>query len=175
MWKQSYRLTKLFRNSDYKGPLKVALTIKSRIEKFKINLPLIQVLCNPGLKPRHWDSMNKILGIDITPNEQTSLKDILVNSKIIEKHLEKLAVVSEEASKEYALEQALKKMKADWELVNFVFMPYKETSLSLFASFDELQALLDDHFVKTTTMKNSPFVVPFEKEVNEWVADLVKN
>ncbi len=36
-----------------------------------------------------------------------------------------------------------------------------------------LQVLLDDHIVKTTTMKNSPFIGPFETEINAWDQTLV--
>ena len=174
MWKLSYKLTKLFRhNQEYNGPLKVALMIKSRLEKFKINIPLIQVLCNPGLKSRHWDSMNQVLNMSITPNEETSLKDLLKYSKLLEKNLEKLSEISILASKEYALEKALTKMKNDWENMNFTFVPYKDTDYHILSSFDDIQALLEDHIVKTATMKNSPFVMPFEKEVNSWANELV--
>lgn len=58
MWKTAYRLTKLFNHPDYKGPLKAAASIKGKLEKFKINMPLINTLCNPGIKDRHWDIMN---------------------------------------------------------------------------------------------------------------------
>ena len=172
MWKLSYRLTKMFNTVENKGPLKVALTIKNRIEKFKINLPFIQIFCNPGLKQRHWQSMNQALGIYITPNEDTSLKDFLEKSKIIEKNLDSLTAISEQARKEFALEQALKRMKNEWNNVTFTFIPYKETDFYLFSSFEEFQTLLDDQMVKTNTIKNSPFVMPFEKEVNFWINDL---
>ena len=44
---------------QHPGPLKAAATIKNKLEKFKINMPLINALCNPGLKTRHWDLMSK--------------------------------------------------------------------------------------------------------------------
>ena len=57
--------------------------------------------------------------------------------------------------------------------MSFNFVPYKESNLFILSSFDDVQALLDDHIVKTTTMKNSPFVVAFEVEVNNWDFELV--
>ena len=57
----------------------------------------------------------------------------------LEKHLDVLAGISSQASKEYALEKALKKMKADWENMMFQFVPYKESGVSILASFDDIQ------------------------------------
>lgn len=173
MWKLSYKLTKLFNHPEYKCPFRAAITIKTRLEKFKINLPVIQVLCNPGLKERHWKMMTEKLGIDITPKEDTSLKEMLKYDKHLEKHLEDLGEIAALASKEYALEQALKKMKNDWNAMSFNFVPYKDSNLHILSAFDDVQALLDDHIVKTTTMKNSPFVAAFEREVNIWDFELV--
>ena len=173
MWKISYKLTKQFRTADTKGPLKVAATLKARLERFKINLPLINALCNPGLNSRHWDEIDQLLDDDVLPNKETSLRELLKNSKLIEKNLDKLTEISELASKEHALEQALIKMKKDWESINFTLAPYKDTDVMTVLSFDEIQAILDDHLVKTNTMKNSPFVQPFEKLVIKWFNELV--
>ena len=64
-------------------------------------------------------------------------------------------------------------MKEDWQSVHFNFVPYKDTDLSILSAIDDVQVLLDDHIVKTTTMKNSPFIAPFEKDINEWDHTLV--
>lgn len=71
--------------------------------------------------------------------------------------------------------QAMEKMLADWDVLNFVFVPYKDTEVSIMGAPDDIQMLLDDHIVKTTTMKNSPFIGPFEAEVNDWDHKLVNN
>jgi dynein heavy chain len=106
MWKLSYKLTKMFTHPDCKSPLRAAITINSRLEKLKISLPCVQLLCNPGLKMRHWDLINKKIDVHITPDAATTLKVMLHHEKVIEKHLEDLNEIALLASKEYALEQA---------------------------------------------------------------------
>ena len=59
IWKTAYKLTKLFAHPDYRGPMRAAAKIKGRLEKFKIDMPLINTLCNPGIKDRHWEMMSE--------------------------------------------------------------------------------------------------------------------
>lgn len=69
--------------------------------------------------------------------------------------------------------QALKKMKNDWEVVEFNFIAYKDTGVHILSAIDDVQVQLDDHTVKTSTMKGSSFIGPFEHEINEWDQKLV--
>lgn len=76
---------------------------------------------------------------------------------------------------ELTVQQALAKMKSEWKMMNLNFVAYKETGVQILAALDDVQALLDDHIVKTTTMKNSPFIKPFEKDVTDWDHHMVHN
>ena len=38
-------------------PLKLAETALEETKEFKEHLPLVHVLCNPGLRQRHWDKV----------------------------------------------------------------------------------------------------------------------
>ena len=64
-------------------------------------------------------------------------------------------------------------MHTDWEAMRFNFVQYKETEVFILAAFDDVQVLLDDHIVKTTTMKNSPFIKPFMEDISNWDEKLV--
>ncbi|CAI9716307.1 dynein heavy chain 3, axonemal-like isoform X2 [Octopus vulgaris] len=112
------------------------------------------------------EEVDQEVGFDITPQEDTPLSEILKLD--LERYLDELSAISSQANKEFALEKALSKMKDDWENMAFNFSPYKDTELFILSAFDDIQALLDDHIVKTTTMKGSAFVGPFEKEIKEW-------
>ena len=51
-WRTMHKLQKSF--ADAISPRKVADFTKHKIDRFKNHLPVLQIVCNPGLKERHW-------------------------------------------------------------------------------------------------------------------------
>ena len=76
----AYRLSRLFSGPESRGPFRCAITLKTKVEKLRVHMPLMEALCNPGLKPRHWTQMSQRVGIDLTPHSEptpTTFADML--------------------------------------------------------------------------------------------------
>ncbi|XP_054642367.1 dynein axonemal heavy chain 7 [Dunckerocampus dactyliophorus] len=169
-WRALYKLEKGF--TDVPNALGLAIVMKEKVEDFRKDVPMVQVLCNPGLRDRHWEALSAIAGRSLhAGDEEACMSNFL--SMNMEEHLTQFEGISEAASKEYSLEKALEKMTTEWSDIVFKLLPYRETGTSILSSVDEVQMLLDDHIVKTQTMKGSPFIKPFEVEIREWEGTLL--
>ncbi|GFH11920.1 uncharacterized protein HaLaN_07505 [Haematococcus lacustris] len=64
--------------------------------------------------------------------------------------------------------QALDKMEAEWQGLEFRVLAYKDTGTFIIGGTDEVQMVLDDQIVKIQAMNASPFVKPFKDRASSW-------
>lgn len=108
----------------------------------------------------------------MTPDAGTTLAKIMQFG--LDDRLESFEIVSIGANKELALQTALASMIKEWEPIKFPVSLYKDTGISILSSLDDIQAILDDHIIKTLTMRGSAFVKPCEEEVRTFYEKLVR-
>lgn len=123
MWRTLYKLTKTF--VEHPGPKRVAENVKSRVEKFRQTLPVMKMICNAGMRERHWEVVGEIVGQKVLPEATASLAEMIEAG--LPRHAQKMEEISLVASKEHSLEQALSKMKSEWQDVHLTMVPYRET------------------------------------------------
>lgn len=63
---------------------------------------MVSILCNPGIRGRHWDQMSEIVGYDLTPDSGTTLRKVLKQN--LASYLEEFESISTAASKVRTLE-----------------------------------------------------------------------
>jgi dynein heavy chain len=106
------------------------------------------------------------------PDDELTLQSLL--DLDASKHIGQIKEICTKAEKEYSLEKSLKGMKEEWndsESCEFKLTEYKGT-FRIIGGIDDIITLLDDHMVKTQTMRQSLFIAPIEKEARMWEKQL---
>ena len=165
-WLRSARaLSKEFKD-EFPWVAKCASQLFVETSSFRENMPVIRSLASKALKERHWIDISNMMESTIDIDDELSLR-YLLDIGVIAK-MEDINTMCAAAEKEYALEKSLAAMKSEWSLVEFAMRSYKETGTFVAGGADEIMALLDDHIVKTQTMRGSPFIKPIEGSCRKW-------
>nr|CAD7457554.1 unnamed protein product [Timema tahoe] len=156
------------------APIKLCVKTLQHIKEFRQHVPLVGILCNPALTQRHWDEMSSVVGYDLTPDAGSTLRKMVGLG--LGPYLDQCVfeIVSIGANKEKQLQENLMKMLSEWADIKFTVNTYKETGIPILSALEDIQAVLDDHLIKTLTMRGSAFVKPFEAEIIDWYDKLVR-
>lgn len=115
------------------------------------------------MKERHWEKVSELVGFPIKPGPDLTLEKVIDFG--LEEFLPHFEAISEAATKENNLEKALIEMQKEWGEMQFNVIAYRESGTHILCAVDVIQLLLDDHIVKTQTMKGSPYIKPFEQDI----------
>ena len=163
--KVANKLTKTFSSNPIAAT--VVTEFKDSIRYFQEKLPVIEVLCNPGLQTRHWDEIRKTINVKFD-EESGTLREIL--AKNVEEHLPTIEALSEQATKEWSLESKLDKMENEWKTLEFAVTSWKNSNVSILqgAVVEDIMMLLDDHTIKAQTIRASPDIKFMEYRAERW-------
>ncbi|KAK3263038.1 hypothetical protein CYMTET_28136, partial [Cymbomonas tetramitiformis] len=146
--------------------VEVAETMHAKIGEFKVNVPLVMALRNPGLRGRHWEAVSALSKTPVKPDEQLTLGMLL--GMRLDRFISEIEDISEVASKEYGIEKMLDRMEGEWAGLNLECSEYRDTGTYILKGLDDIQMLLDDQIIKTQTIRGSPFIKPFEDRCQAW-------
>ena len=164
-WKTSYKLSKSL-EEELPGPAACAAKLREETTEFRKNMPVVQSLASKALKRRHWERLSELLKSTIDPEDELTLQTLL--NLDAAGHIEEIQEVTIAAEKEYNLEKNMNAMIKEWQSIEFEVKAYKESGTFIVGGVDEIITLLDDHIVKTQTMRGSPYIKPIEKECRAW-------
>lgn len=151
---------------------KVAKDLKSGIDEFRVKFPFLRAFCVEAILPRHWDELFEKMGIEPFADYDDIRMHQMLEKGVLE-FAENFEEISAAAQKEHSLKKAMAAMKKDWAPLEFTTTLYKETGCPILKGIDEIQAVLDDHIVKTQAIRSSPFCKPFEEDVLQWEVTLL--
>ena len=154
-------------------------------ELIQEQVPLMHLICNPGLRGRHWENIAKITGIDIPVHqlkqgegekkegsEGGEESGYFTLSMMLDLELQQnigdIEEVCVSASKEFGLEKAMDKMEEEWQPLQFQTKDHRNSGTQIIYDIDEIQQILDDQIVKTQAMRGSRFIKPFLARIQVW-------
>ncbi len=85
--------------------LEMCESVMEDVKKFKVHIPLISIMCNPGIRDRHWVAMSELYGDDLTPDAGTTLRKML--KKNLDPFMSDFETISGGASKVRRREKSL--------------------------------------------------------------------
>ena len=116
--------------------------LKDDIGSVQKILPIIDSLTKAGVKERHWEMIESVLSSNFD-FMAVNLKDLLKFK--IDLNYPKIEEITENAQKEYAIENALFKMEKDWDSVEMQTVLWKN-GIQVFQNnnLEETQSILED-------------------------------
>jgi dynein heavy chain len=160
------KAAKFFAKADMADQSGIANLIKTQVQNFMPEVPLIVTLRNPGMRDRHWEKIATALNVEIMPIENFTTEQIIAMN--LKENLDLIQKIGESAAKEYQIESALNKMEAEWETMMLQIHPYKESTTGVLKGVEDLTVVLDEQITMTQAIMFSAFKGPFEERIDEW-------
>jgi dynein heavy chain len=154
------------------GPPARALSALSHdVADLADQMPLIEVLCSPALRPRHWADVQGAIASAVSQEDLT-----LAQVKLLQLHrsLPELTEIGERARREARLEQMLSTMEGDWTKQSLELTALRNTDIRILAgaSVEAMQQRLDEHYLVAQTVRSSPDVAPLQERAEAWEQQL---
>lgn len=151
---------------------RIAESLQGEVKEFmNESVPLMLLICNPGMQERHWNEIEALTGVRIPRGEVYTVNMMLELG--LQHHVKAIEDICVSASKEYGLQLAMDKMEAEWTEMIFDTKEYRTSGTRILSGIDEIQQLLDDQIVKTQAMRGSRFIKPFLERITQWEQTLL--
>ncbi|OEH79493.1 heavy chain 2 family protein [Cyclospora cayetanensis] len=123
-----------------------------------------------AIRDRHWDRIKAEVAERFEHRSaEFTLKSVFCYDLIRRSDL--VARLTEEARKEYKIEQALNNIVVVWSSLNLKIVPYKINLLHVEAD-ESLVATLEEHLLCLSSIKSDQFHLPFKEIVHHWESTL---
>jgi dynein heavy chain 1 len=125
-------------------------------------------LRSQAMKERHWDILGNRLNMRFNPSEMT-LRDVW--SANIHLHESLFKDVLSKAQGEFGLEEYLKQLRESWQIYQLDLVSYQH-KVSLIRGWDDLFTQLNENLNSLSSMRTSPYFMPFKDEASKWEGKL---
>ncbi|XP_011504753.1 PREDICTED: dynein heavy chain 5, axonemal [Ceratosolen solmsi marchali] len=147
--------------------------LKKTIDDFNDMCPLLELMANKAMKPRHWhriiEATSHFFNLE---SEGFCLKNILEAPLL--KHKEDIEDICISAMKEKDIEAKLRQVVNEWSSHELTFMTFNNRGELLLRGDTTAETIgqLEDSLMILGSLMSNRYNAPFRKQIQQWLGDL---
>ncbi|KAL0969945.1 hypothetical protein UPYG_G00234980 [Umbra pygmaea] len=147
--------------------------LKKSIDDFNETCPLLHMMANKAMMPRHWSRLSDLTGHRFEGSSDSFALRNIMEAPLL-KYKEDIEDVCISAVKEKDIEAKLKDVVAEWSSHTLTFASFRSRGELLLKGSDmaEMVALMEDSLMVLASLMSNRYNAPFKSSIQLWVQKL---